>query len=79
MEAFVNTYFAPIIQKQIDDIRVVGLPQGSEDEVSQILDMAQEDLDKVKSDPSLLVGNTDPFASFKELAHPYGLTKCAPG
>ncbi len=79
VEAFVNSYFAPIIQKQIDDIRVVGLPQGSEDEVSQILDMAQEDLDKVKSDPSLLVGNIDPFASFKQLAHPYGLTKCAPG
>jgi hypothetical protein len=79
VEAFVNTYFAPIVQKQIDDIRVVGLPQGSEDQVSQILDTAQQDLDEVKSDPSLLVGHADAFASFKKLAHPYGLTKCAPG
>ena len=77
--AFVNTYFVPIVQKQIDDIRVVGLPQGGEDQVSQILDTAQQDLDKVKSDPSLLVGHADAFASFKKLAHPYGLTKCAPG
>ncbi len=79
LEAFVNTYFAPIVQKQIDDIRVVGLPQGSEDQVSRILDAAQKDLDKVKSDPSLLVDHADPFASFKKLAHPYGLTKCAKG
>ncbi len=79
VDAFVNTYFVPIVQKQIDDIRVVGLPQGSEGQVSQILDTAQQDLDKVKSDPSLLVGHADAFAGFKKLAHPYGLTKCAPG
>jgi hypothetical protein len=77
--AFVNDYFAPIVQKQIDDIRVVGLPQGSEDQVSRILDTGQQDLDTVKSDPSLLIGKQDAFASFKKLAHPYGLTKCAKG
>lgn len=76
--SFVSTYFAPIVQKQIDGIRVVGLPQGSEDEVSQILDTAQQDLDKVKSDPSLLLSQPDAFTSFKKLAHPYGLDKCAP-
>jgi hypothetical protein len=77
--SFVNDELAPIIQKQIDDIRVVGLPQGSEDQVSRILDTAQQDLDRVKSDPSLLLSHPDAFASFKKLAHPYGLTKCAPG
>jgi hypothetical protein len=76
--SFVNTYFAPIVQKQIDDIRVVGLPQGSEDQVSQILDAAQQDLDKVKGNPSLLLSQPDAFTSFKKLAHPYGLDKCAP-
>jgi hypothetical protein len=75
---YVQTEFAPIVQRQIDDIRTVGLPAGTEDQVSQILDTAQQDLDKVKSDPSLLLNSPDAFASFKKLAHPYGLTKCAP-
>ena len=46
--------------------------------MSQILDAAQQDLDKVKSDPSLLLSQPDAFTSFKKLAHPYGLDKCAP-
>ena len=77
--SFVNTTFAPNVQKQIDDIRGVGPPDGGEQTVSHILDLAQQDLDKVKADPSLLLGKSDPFASFKKVAHPYGMTKCAAG
>jgi hypothetical protein len=42
-----------------------------------MLNLAQADLDKVKSNPLLLASNTSPFADFASVAHPYGITECA--
>jgi hypothetical protein len=44
---------------------------------SNILNVAQADLNKVKSNPAVLTGKTSPFADFAKIAHPYGLTACA--
>jgi hypothetical protein len=41
-----------------------------------MLDVAQTDLNQVKSDPEMLDEKT--FTNFAKLAHPYGLTACAP-
>lgn len=67
---------APEIQTQITGIRALGAPPGDEAMVASMLNMAQQDLDKVKSNPALLVSNTDAFADFAKVAHPYGLTSC---
>ena len=47
--------------------------------MTKMLDSAQKGLDTVKSNPAVVGGGPDPFADFRSLAHPYGLTACASG
>jgi|MicForSoiPHH12_O_1018301.scaffolds.fasta_scaffold01282_1 hypothetical protein len=74
---FVSSTFAPDIQSQIEGIRALGAPSGDQVTVSNMLDAAQADLNKIKSNPALLAGGAG-FADFARLAHSYGLTACAP-
>jgi hypothetical protein len=77
-KAVVKTTTVPSIQAQIDGIRALGAPSGDQATVTNLLNLAQADLNKVKSNPALLTsGGTNPFASFAKVAHPYGLTACA--
>lgn len=73
----VETQFVPSIQGSISSIRALGAPSGDQAKVTSMLNLAQADLNKVKSNPLLLVGNSTPFADFAKVAHPYGLTECA--
>lgn len=73
---FVSSAFAPDIQGQIDGLRALAAPPADQAVVSNMLDVAQTDLDKIKSNPALLAGGAG-FADFARLAHPYGLTACA--
>ncbi len=75
--AYVNTAFAPVIQHQINVIRALGARSADQATITKMLDVAQTDLNHVKSNPALLTGNSHPFANFAKLAHPYGLTRCA--
>lgn len=74
---YVTGTFVPSVQGQIDAIRALGAPSGEQATVTHMLDVAQEDLNKVKSNPALLGSGANPFANFAALAHPYGLTECA--
>jgi len=75
---FVTSTFVPNIQSQIDGIRALAAPTADKAAVKTMLDVAQANLNRMKSDPSLLAANTPPFGEFAKLAHPYGLTACAP-
>jgi hypothetical protein len=75
---FVTTTFAPDIQTQIDGLRALAAPSSDHATVANMLDVAQTDLNKIKSDPALLASGAG-FAEFAHLAHPYGLTACAAG
>ncbi len=75
--AYVTGTFVPSIQSQIDAIRALAAPAADRAAVKTMLDVAQANLNRVKSDPLLLAGNSPPFAEFAKLAHPYGLTACA--
>jgi hypothetical protein len=74
---FVTTTLAPDIQSQIDGLRALAAPSANQAALSNMLDVAQTDLNKIKSNPALLAGGSG-FAEFARLAHPYGLTACAP-
>jgi hypothetical protein len=76
---YVNIAFAPSIQTQIERIRALGAPSGEQANVTKLLDLAQADLNQVKSKPTLLLRSRNPFASFARQAHAYGLTACAKG
>jgi hypothetical protein len=77
--AVVKTKFVPSIQTSITSIRALGAPAGAEAKMTMILKLAQADLNKVKSDPSLILSPKSPFTNFAKIAHPYGLTLCAQG
>lgn len=74
--ALVRTTYVPSIQAQITAIRALGVPSGEQAVVTNMLTLAQADLNKIKSNPALVA--TDVFGDFAKVAHPYGLTACAP-
>ncbi len=75
-KAYVADTFAPTVQKQIDGIRALAAPSSDQTSITNMLDVAQTDLNQVKSNPEMLDEKT--FTNFAKLAHPYGLTACAP-
>lgn len=78
LTAYVTGTAIPNIQTQIDQVKALGAPSGDEGTVSNFIGLAQADLNKVKSDPTILfAGKSDPFTDFAAAAHPYGLTACA--
>jgi hypothetical protein len=74
--ALVRKTYVPSIQAQIAGIRALGVPAGAQGQVTRMLTLAQADLSKLESNPVLIA--TDVFGDFAKVAHPYGLTACAP-
>ena len=80
--AFASEVLLPSIQEQIDQIRGLTPPEGSEDDVTAFLDTAQETVDELKEDPTPLTGGGsggDPFTETERLATQLGLQVCAQG
>lgn len=78
IEQFASDMLVPNIQGQIDDVRALTPPQADEEQVSAFLDSAQQALDKVEQDPSLIAQRgQDPFAETTKLGKEYGFEKCA--
>jgi hypothetical protein len=75
--AFVTKTEVPAIQAQITAIRVLGAPSADQATVTNFLNLAQADLNKVKANPALIAAKASPFHDFALVAHSYGLTACA--
>jgi hypothetical protein len=76
--AFVRRTEVPAVQAQIDQIRALGAPAGDGATIKKMLDVAQQAVSRVKVVPTILTTGEDVFAPFAAIAHPYGLTSCAP-
>jgi hypothetical protein len=74
--ALVKSTYVPSVEAQITSIRALGVPSGEQVAVTKMLTLVQADLNKLKSNPALVA--TDVFGDFARVAHPYGLTACAP-
>jgi len=74
--AFVKGTYVPSVEAQIAGIRALGVPPGGQAAVTSMLRLVYDDLGRLKRDPELVA--TDVFADFAKVAHPYGLTACAP-
>jgi hypothetical protein len=75
-KAYVADTFAPTVQKQIDGIRALAAPSNDQANITNMLNLAQTELNQVKGNPAMLTEKT--FVNFAKQAHPYGLTACAP-
>jgi hypothetical protein len=74
--AIVQHGYVPSIEAQIRSISALGAPPGEQAEITKMLKLAEADLNKLKRNPGLVA--TDVFGGFARVAHPYGLTACAP-
>jgi hypothetical protein len=78
IQQFATTTIIPGIQSQVDKIKALGAPVGDEQQVNTLISTVQADLDKAKSDPSLVTqGNA--FSDANKLAQQYGLKVCGKG
>ena len=78
-EQFTTETLVPEIQAQIDGIRALTPPEGDEDEVTAILDAAQDAVDQLEQDPGVILeegAGNDPFEEANQLAKDYGLKEC---
>ncbi len=69
--------FVPAVQTQINELKALSVPTGEAAALTNMLDLAQADLDRVKNNPKLAF-EPKTFADFANLAHGYGLKSCAP-
>jgi hypothetical protein len=74
--AIVQNTYVPSIEAQIRAINALGVPPGEQAIITKMLKLAEADLNKLKQNPALVT--TDVFGGFARVAHPYGLTACAP-
>lgn len=77
-EEIAENILIPKIQQQIDGIRALGAPEGEEEQVEEILDAAEEALNKVEEDPVAFISeeNNQAFEKVNQLSREYGLTVC---
>lgn len=76
--AFVKRIEVPAVQAQINALKALGAPPGDEATVAKMLTFAQAGVNAVKVQPTIVTSGANVFARFARVAHPYGLTSCAP-
>jgi hypothetical protein len=75
---FVRSTEVPAVRAQIDAIRALGSPPGDSATIAKMLKLAENAVREVRIQPTVISSGVDVFAGFARIAHPYGLTSCAP-
>jgi hypothetical protein len=79
-QAFIEDTVIPETQAQIDGIRDLTPPEGDEDEITAIVDAADQGIDEIEADPAALTQRGDnPLAEASQLASEYGMKACGQG
>jgi hypothetical protein len=76
LASLVRTVFVPSTEAQIAAIKAVPIPPAERANAAKMLALVEGDLAKLKRNPALI--GADVFGDFARVAHPYGLTACAP-
>ena len=81
IEQFATDVLIPNIQSQLDGIRALTPPEDIADDVTTLLDDANEALDEIRDDPSLVLASDadSPFADVNQQAQDLGLKNCGSG
>jgi len=77
-EEISETVLAPSVSKQINEVRALGTPEGEEAEVEEFLASAEEALEEIEAEPTLIgaEGKDEPFFTVNKEATKLGLTAC---
>jgi hypothetical protein len=75
----ISTAFAPIYEKQIEEIGALGTPNGDEEEVDAILSAMQQGVEGAKKQPLAFIRGATSLNRASKLAVAYGLTDCSNG
>jgi hypothetical protein len=68
--------FVPVIEEALTAIGALKEPNALKDDVKKFESAVSETIAAIEADPSLLVGNTDPFAKVDKIARRIGLKAC---
>jgi hypothetical protein len=75
---FAEETLIPNVQNQIDEVRDLNPPSADEAQVTAFLDEAQQALDRVEDDPTILFGGgQSPFARANQMGQDYGFKECS--
>jgi hypothetical protein len=76
-EEAAETILIPAITKDVESIRALGAPEGEEEQVEEILDAAEEAIEKLESEPAAAIEESNQaFVKVNKLSREYGLTVC---
>jgi hypothetical protein len=77
-EEISETVLIPSVSSQIKEVRALGAPEGEEGEVEEFLTHAEEALEEVEEEPSLISaeGKEEPFYTVNKEAATLGLAAC---
>lgn len=76
LEEFMTDTAIPNIEKQIENIRDLGFPDGDKAKLEGILEDAGKAIDEIKKDPGDALSGGNPFADVNEGLQAYGLDDC---
>jgi hypothetical protein len=74
LEEAAEDFVLPQINRQIDELRALGAPEGEETPVNTLLDNAEAEVEKIEDDPGLLA--EDSFAQVNKESRALGLMAC---
>jgi hypothetical protein len=73
----VETVLVPNLTTQSELIRGLGIPEGDEEQVEELLDSLDGAIETAEEDPEALFNeDTDPFGDVNQLAQDYGFSEC---
>jgi hypothetical protein len=79
IQQFTENTVIPNTADQIDKIKSLGTPTEQGGQADAVINSAEATINRVKADPSLLTGKSDPFAQTDQLAKAYGMKVCGQG
>ena len=74
-----ETIVVPELQREVEDIKALGVPEGREDEVKAILQAIEAGIEKARAHPELVLESSTYLEPAGKLARKFGLKVCGAG
>jgi len=72
-------FLAPAVQRRVEELEALPLPEGDEDELRKFFDAFREAAERAEKNPSLQIGYPNVYTPVKEIGSAYGFIACGTG